>query len=85
MDTWAWLFAYLVGFALLQFVLYRYLQSGESTHDGDREPGHRRIEQSLASSGVGRDTDDDGVSCPQCATPNDRSYRYCRNCVEPLR
>jgi len=85
MEAWAWLIAYLIGFALLQLVLYRYFQRGESTHDGDREPGYRRLEQRGAGGDVGREDDADGVYCQQCGAQNDRTYSYCRNCVEPIR
>ena len=89
MEAWAWLAAYLIGFALLQLVLYRYFQRGESTHDGEaREPGYKRLEASAATSDL--DTDDsrdDRVVCQQCGTLNERDgmYSYCRECAEPLR
>jgi hypothetical protein len=85
MEAWAWLIAYLVGFALLQFVLYRYFRRGESTHDGEREPGHQRLEQRAVGSNIAETDGTDGVSCQRCGTRNDRTYSYCRNCVEPLR
>jgi hypothetical protein len=84
MEAWAWLIAYLVGFAVLQLVLYRYFRRGESTHDGEREPGHRRLEQRAAGSDYGETDGGDGVSCRQCGTRNDRTYSYCRNGTEPL-
>ena len=85
MEAWAWLIAYLIGFALLQIILYRYFQRGESTHDGDREPGYRRLEQRAAGADIGKTEDENGVYCHQCGTRNDRTYSYCRNCVEALR
>lgn len=85
MEAWAWLLAYLVGFALLQVVLYRYFQRGESTHDSEREPGHRRLERHATGSDIAETSSADGVSCQECGTRNDRTYSYCRNCVEPLR
>lgn len=89
METWTWLVAYLVGFALLQLVLYRYFQRGESTHDGEsREPGYKRLEQSSGAADVGEHSDhEDGVVCQQCGALNDRDgmYSYCRECAGQLR
>ena len=85
MDAWAWLIAYLIGFALLQLVLYRYFQRGESTHEGDREPGYQRLERRSAAADVGSVEDTDGVYCQHCGARNDRGFSYCQNCVEPLR
>jgi len=94
MEAWAWLIAYLVGFALLQLVLYRYFQRGESTHDNgetrdSREPGYQRLERSaMSESAIDRPDDDgDGVYCKHCGARNERNgmYSYCRNCAEPLR
>ena len=84
MAAWVWLIAYLIGFALLQLLLYRYLQRGESTHEGEREPGYRRLEQRAAAADVGTTDDVGGVHCAQCGTRNDRMYSYCRNCTEAL-
>jgi hypothetical protein len=89
MEAWAWLAAYLIGFALLQLVLYRYFQRGESTHDAEtREPGYKRIEGSAATSEIGtHGGDEDTVVCQQCGTANERDgmFSYCRECAEPLR
>jgi hypothetical protein len=93
MEAWAWLIAYLVGFALLQLFLYRYLQRGESTHDGgsereSREPGYKRLERSaMSETAVERSGDADGVYCRHCGARNERDgmYSYCRNCAEALR
>lgn len=85
MEAWTWLIAYLLGFALLQLVLYRYFQRGESTHDGDTETGHRRFEHRSASADVTNDTDAQKLRCQQCGSHNDRTYSYCRNCAETLR
>ncbi|MEF8784423.1 MAG: hypothetical protein V5A45_00710 [Haloarculaceae archaeon] len=89
MEAWAWLAAYLIGFALLQLVLYRYFQRGESTHDGEsREPGYKRLEGSAAATDIDADRGpDDAVVCQQCGALNDRDgmFSYCRECAEPLR
>lgn len=91
MEAWVWLAVYLIGFALLQLVLYRYFQRGESTHEQTEtsEPGYKRLEGSAAASDVSRDqeTDGDAVVCQNCGTLNDRDsmYSYCRECASPLR
>lgn len=89
MEAWAWLAAYLIGFALLQLVLYRYFQRGESTHDTEaREPGYKRLEGSAGSSDIDAHRgDEDTVVCQHCGTPNQRDgmFSYCRECAEPLR
>jgi hypothetical protein len=89
MEAWAWLVAYLIGFALLQLVLYRYFQRGESTHDAEaREPGYKRLEGAAAPSDIDADAgDEDTVVCQQCGAPNARDgmFSYCRECAEPLR
>jgi len=100
MEAWAWLAAYLVGFALLQLALYRYFQRGEST-EAEREPGYKRLEQSAGRSDIGiedRDgdadhaaettaVDDDAVVCQQCGAVNEREgmFSYCRECAGALR
>ena len=89
MEAWAWLAAYLIGFALLQLVLYRYFQRGESTHDAEaREPGYKRLEGAAAGADVDDDADhEDAVVCQQCGAFNERDgmFSYCRECAEPLR
>ncbi|WP_302082746.1 DUF7577 domain-containing protein [Salinibaculum rarum] len=88
MEAWAWLAAYLIGFALLQLVLYRYFQRGESTHDAEsRDPGYKRLEGSAAADIDASTERDDAVVCQQCGALNDRDgmFSYCRECAEPLR
>ena len=90
MEAWTWLAAYLIGFALLQLVLYRYFRRGESTHEqGEaREPGYKRLEGSAPSDiGTPADPDSDTVACGNCGARNERDgmYSYCRECAEPLR
>ncbi|GGN99610.1 MULTISPECIES: DUF7577 domain-containing protein [Haloarcula] len=82
MDTWVWLTAYVVGFGLLQVLLYRYFRRSDpspETTEGrvDRHGGH-------GSPG----TDVQGVvPCDHCGTVNEahRMVRYCRSCTESLR
>ncbi|MFB6141765.1 MAG: hypothetical protein ABEJ30_00305 [Halorientalis sp.] len=85
MEVWTWLLAYVVGFCLLQLLVYRYVrESGPSvegpgdgyvgrTDGGDRDVG-------AAESGEG------GVACPHCGASNESAgaYRYCKRCVTPL-
>jgi hypothetical protein len=89
MEAWIWLVAYLIGFALLQLVLYRYFQQRESTHEGEssRNPGFQRLEQSSASATTSETTENGSVRCQHCGTPNEAEtqYTYCRECAEPLR
>ena len=89
MEAWAWLAAYLIGFALLQLALYRYFQRGESTHDAEaREPGYKRLEGSAAATDIDADTGNkETVVCQQCGAPNQRDgmFSYCCECAEPLR
>jgi len=101
MEAWVWLAAYLVGFALLQLVLYRYFQGSESAESESHEPGYRRLERSAGRSDVGAedvdtvretetataDTEQDAVVCQQCGALNERNsmFSYCRECASPLR
>ncbi|MEF8814162.1 MAG: hypothetical protein V5A55_10135 [Halovenus sp.] len=89
MELWAWLVAYLVGFALLQFYLYRYFVRDDSRTNGTA------LESSAEGSASPRDrvttdTDrsraDDRVHCSACGAPNRNEpvYTYCRECGKAL-
>jgi membrane protein implicated in regulation of membrane protease activity len=84
MSTWVWLVVYLVGFALLQVLLYRYFQDsrGGQTAPRSSEPEGARAPVERATE---RDSDPrGGVSCPHCGTLNEAGYAYCRECAEQL-
>jgi hypothetical protein len=84
METWAWLVAYVLGFGLLQLLLYRYFQREDPSPDVT--PG--RVEHAPQPAIDGPNTaDSDGVvQCPHCGTPNQEAatYAYCRECAHPL-
>jgi hypothetical protein len=82
MDGWGWLIAYVVGFGLLQLLLYRYLQRRGPTANSTAGRG--------ASGGTGSaqsaSATEAGVRCESCGTVNeaDGMIRYCRSCAESL-
>lgn len=91
METLGWLVAYVVGFALVQLLLYRYIQRDDASPDAtpgavDR-PARRSIEQSTRRpEDGGGDADNEGLRCRHCGTVNDydQPYTYCEECVQPL-
>jgi len=92
METLGWLVAYVVGFALVQLLLYRYIQRDDASPDA--APGsvdqtaRRSMEQPAARPDDGDgDADHEGVRCRHCGTVNDygQQFAYCRECVQPLR
>jgi len=89
MELWAWLVAYLVGFAFLQFYLYRYFVRDDSRTES------RAVDSSADSplrsgdpgpAGTDRSPTDDRVHCSVCGAPNRNEpvYTYCRECGETL-
>jgi len=85
MDPWVWLAAYLVGFALLQVLLYRRIRRDVPQRESPT-PGGRESSGGRASAGA-TSGDDAAVTCQHCGTPNasDASYRFCRACGESIR
>lgn len=82
MNPWAWIAAYVVGFALLQLLLVRYL--GRDTGGGAAStPASEAGAGSHQSSGGGAA---DAITCPACGAVNesDQGYSFCRECIEPL-
>jgi hypothetical protein len=82
METWAWLIAYLLGFALLQLYLYRYFMNGESTTDTSTTatPG---FEGGATVEHQGNDElPDDSVACQQCGAYNEShaTFTFCKHC-----
>lgn len=85
METWAWLLAYLVGFALLQLYLYRYLMKSTTTESPERttpvsETGARAVET------VDNVPESDLVTCESCGAYNESHamFTFCRECGERL-
>lgn len=84
MSIWAWLALYFVGFALLQLLIYRYLDGDVERASPNRATAHDRGAFDPEFSDA--DHDDDGRYCRHCGTrnENDSAFTYCRECVEPL-
>ncbi|MXR51067.1 hypothetical protein GRX03_05530 [Halovenus sp. WSH3] len=85
METWAWLIAYLLGFALLQLYLYRYFIGGESTANSSAEnatPGFDGSAGPVSPDDIDSDPDGEYVNCAQCGGHNeaDAVFTYCRHC-----
>lgn len=91
METWAWLAAYVLGFALLQLYLYRYFIKGQSTADSSPESttpnaeGGTAIETDDRAQRPGQTTED-LLACGQCGgyNENDSVFTYCKYCGEQL-
>ncbi|RXK50115.1 DUF7577 domain-containing protein [Halorientalis pallida] len=91
MEVWTWIVAYIVGFSLLQLLVYRYFRDSEPSVDGASTGSGEQY--SAATDGLERDQtsrrtrDDDGTVCQHCGTFNEHeaTYRYCKHCVSPLR
>jgi hypothetical protein len=89
MEVWTWIIAYIVGFSLLQLLVYRYFRDSEpsvegpSPGSGERYASGDRLERDQS----GRTATDDGVYCQHCGTYNEQTatYRYCKQCVAPIR
>ncbi len=92
MEPWAWLAAYLVGFAFLQLLLYRYFReetSGqERTGAGPEGSAPRATEPARPRpDGGSKSRSESDVYCKHCGARNDRdpAYTFCRECANPLR
>ncbi len=99
METWLIVAAYVLGFILLQIVLYQYFIRGsrsssgtaktaqaEST-DGTPGPGHDGSPPAVgASKPVNSESDEELISCGECGAYNRQSqmFVYCRECGEKL-
>ncbi|WP_336000996.1 DUF7577 domain-containing protein [Halorientalis halophila] len=90
MEVWTWIVAYIVGFSLLQLLVYRYFRDSEPSAEG---ASGSREQYAAAADGLERDAssrragDEDGTVCQHCGTFNEHeaTYRYCKHCVSPLR
>ena len=96
MEPWAWLIVYLVGFALLQLVLYRYVRNRDSSSEqptGSPGDGHgtragagrERRTEPAAEVGIGSEPDGSGdgdrVRCTHCGALNEQGATF-RYCRE---
>ncbi len=82
MDALGWLIAYVVGFGLLQLLLYRYFQREDPSPDATP-----RMDRSRAAAVEGgEEPATDGVYCDNCGAHNEAAatYSYCRECVSLL-
>lgn len=92
MGVWGWIILYVLLFALLQFLLYRYLRNEEQTPmqsapasfdpTGLDDRLDDRFEESTEDEQP--DGDENNHQCRHCGAVNDSVYTYCRNCVNPL-
>ncbi len=82
MNPWAWITAYVVGFALLQLLVYRYLGRKTGRTTSPTAPGASGATAVDSESGG-----DETVSCEDCGAVNavEPGYRYCRECAAKLR
>jgi hypothetical protein len=85
METWAWLLAYLLGFALLQLYLYRYFLKSTTTESPERttpvpEGGRGAVDATENA------PDGDVVACASCGAYNENhaTFTFCRECGERL-
>lgn len=100
MSPWGWILVYLVGFTLLQLLLFRYFSDGRAFGGASLGSGETSAPQSpeqgqtVRESGrpVVRDGDvpsaaEDGVRCHQCGAHNadEQMYTYCQECLAQLR
>lgn len=84
MEVWVWVLAYLVGFALLQFVLYRYFRKSTTKSPEQTTPVS---EGGALAVDVPEDVPEgDLVPCESCGTYNENHpmFTFCRNCGERL-
>jgi hypothetical protein len=92
MSVWGWLVAYVVGFALLQLLLYRYFSDDHTTYDGASPDARETSTEGHPAAGqdplAPRPPTEPGdtLVCRHCGAPNERegSYTFCRRCVQPL-
>jgi ribosomal protein L32 len=82
MQPWVWLTAYVLGFGLLQVMLYRHFSGGTPA----TETTEGRATRADGGRALGAETTD-SVTCPHCGTTNEshRMIRYCGSCARSLR
>ncbi|PSQ46893.1 zinc ribbon domain-containing protein [Halobacteriales archaeon SW_6_65_15] len=87
MGVWGWIVLYVLLFALVQLLIYRYLRSDEdaplfSSTPPNRDPA--AVEEIRNREDRRRSDDPSVVVCPRCGTENGTGFTYCRNCVSPM-
>lgn len=83
MEAWGWLVAYIVGFGLMQLLLYRYFQRDDPSPDAT-PPADQSAQRSLEKSPP--QTAEEGTHCNHCGAFNEcaPTISYCKQCVQPL-
>ncbi len=89
MNIWGWIVLYVVLFAGLQLLIYRFLRSDEDSPLLQSTPSspERRTPDEIRKESVleeFNESDPSVRSCPHCGTENGSEYTFCRECVEPL-
>jgi hypothetical protein len=90
MDAWGWILVYLVGFTLLQLLLFRYFSDDtafEGASLGSRNvSAPRSMDSTQPQTDAGRDAAGDTVYCRHCGTYNEdaQTYTFCRECTAQL-
>jgi len=87
METWAWLAAYVIGFALLQVYLYVYFIRGRSTGAESSTTPRVPAEGSAPAIETAETVpDEDLVSCTSCGAYNEshRMFTFCKQCGSRL-
>jgi len=82
MQPWMWLTAYVLGFGLLQVLLYRHFSEGT--------PSPRPTEGRVTRTDGGRQAATGGtdtIACGHCGAVNESHsvIRYCSSCADSLR
>jgi hypothetical protein len=88
MEVWTWIVAYIVGFSLLQLLVYRYFRDSEpSIEHPSPEAGEYAAGDRLERDDGRPRSDEDGAYCQHCGAFNEQvtTYRYCKQCVAPMR
>lgn len=88
MELWGWLAAYVVGFLLIQLLVFRYVRGGASLDDAGPEATSTSQLSAVehATPAGDDDSEGDGRYCAHCGTRNasDATFTYCRECLQPL-
>ncbi|MES3516402.1 MAG: hypothetical protein PPP58_01940 [Natronomonas sp.] len=88
METWAWLIAYVLGFALLQLYLYRYFIGEQSRAESSAESTPQGNASQPVEHGRQADppADTDLVACTHCGGRNENHamFTFCRHCGKRL-
>ncbi|MBX0295466.1 DUF7577 domain-containing protein [Haloarcula nitratireducens] len=88
MNAWAWLTAYVVGFGLLQVLLYQYVQTTDPTPESTPERTAGAVNGSGSRAGDDPTRHEESVvRCRHCGAANESHLmlRYCGTCTESLR